>query len=74
MTRFTKNIQDKHINDKLKTMWRINNLLADGISITKEEEKFYNSNIELIRDYYFAASQYWMSLPVKVKNESFKIF
>lgn len=61
---FQLNIQDLTINEKLKKMWAINNILATkGVIEFEEDRKFWNENIGLIKDYYFANSQYWATLP-----------
>lgn len=50
---------DQEINKVLKEMWRLNENLSSGISLSQSEIIFYNSHLKDIKEYYSKNNDYW---------------
>ncbi len=42
-------------------MWRIDEVLISGKSITDTEKEFFNNNLPTIKNYYESNNKYWGS-------------
>lgn len=52
-------VQDQSVNIMLKIMWKLNNMLANGIPLSATDREFYNDNLSLIKNYYENKRDYW---------------
>jgi hypothetical protein len=50
---------DKEKNEILKKVWSIDDKLLAGGSISLDEVLFYNSNLDLIKNYYKNNAEFW---------------
>ena len=46
-------------NKTLHEVWDIDEKLVAGEAISDEEKELYNSNLQMIKDYYSTKSAYW---------------
>ena len=52
---------EQNLNKILKEMWRIDEVLISGKSITDTEKEFFNNNLPTIKNYYESNNKYWGS-------------
>ncbi len=50
---------DIEVNKILKEMWRLDEMLVTGGSLSPAEKDFYNTNLSIIINYYNQNNQYW---------------
>jgi hypothetical protein len=50
---------DENLNSILKEMWRLDNKMMKKESLEDSEVKFYNSNLEIIKNYYWENNIHW---------------
>lgn len=53
---------DQKVNKVLKEMWRLNENLSSGISLSQSEIIFYNSHLKDIKEYYSKNNDYWATV------------
>ena len=51
--------QDLVLNQLLKEVWKIDEKITSGETLTEAEKEFYNTNIPTILKYYQDNSDYW---------------
>ena len=51
--------QDLTLNQLLKEIWKLDEKITAGETLTGEEKKFYNENLPVIVKYYQDNSDYW---------------
>jgi hypothetical protein len=50
---------DENLNKILKEMWRIDNKMMKKEELTGDETRFYNSNLDVIKGYYWENNIHW---------------
>ena len=50
---------DENLNKILKEMWRIDNKLMKKEELEATERSFYNSNLDIIKSYYWENNIHW---------------
>jgi len=50
---------DEAINKILKELWRLDEKILSGDSLSEEEKDFYNTHLHIIQAYYSLKNEYW---------------
>lgn len=51
--------QDKELNVLIKEMWRIDEKMKEGETLTEVEQDFFEKHLATIASYYHANNKYW---------------
>ena len=50
---------DPNLNPILKEMWRLDEKMAAGEPLSREEKEFFNQHLAIIAEYYEKNDHYW---------------
>lgn len=54
------------INKILKEMWRLDEYLSKGEMLSTDDQVFFNTNLQVIKDYYEKQNAYWQNKEVLI--------